>query len=115
MIKKFQTSFWPEEHRWYIEYSVSRDCVHVYTIPFISKTFSLTSNIERHYDGLTNNSNAFDNVTNLIIRAEVLGEKCDNYFSNVTSLEIDAGSRFPNYLNYVILTEHIQKLETLLK
>jgi hypothetical protein len=112
-FKSFQTSFWREEHHWYTEYLLWKYSACLFTIPFIEKQFPPTFNIERYSDGLTNNSNAFDNVTDLTVDAHMIAVDDGYYFSNVTSLVIVDDSPSSYYPNTTSKRGYIQNLKTI--
>ena len=64
--------------------------------------YELKSTTKRYNGALTNNANTFDNVTDLILSCNVLNEKCDYRFSNVTSLTLR---------NDCLRTEHMEPLK----
>ena len=91
-LEEFQSDFWRKEHHWFTEYAIANDSICVYTIPYVSNKYELKSNYERHRNYLTNNSDTFINVTNLKLNCKILKKKCEDYFSNVTSLELERDS-----------------------
>ena len=91
-LEEFQSDFWRKEHHWFTEYAIADDSICVYTIPYVSNKYELKSNYERHRNYLTNNSDTFINVTNLKLSCKILKKKCEDYFSNVTSLELEGDS-----------------------
>ena len=91
-LEEFQSDFWRKEHHWFTEYAIANDSICVYTIPYVSNKYELKSNYERHRNYLTNNSDTFINVTNLKLSCKILKKKCEDYFSNVTSLELEGDS-----------------------
>ena len=86
-FKKFQSDFWQKQHQWYTEYFISNDLAMIYSIPYIFDTYELTSCTGRYRNELMNNIDTFVNVVNLSMNPEVLTEKCQYYFSHVTSLK----------------------------
>ena len=92
-LEEFQSDFWRKEHHWFTEYAIADDSICVYTIPYVSNKYELESNYERHHNNCTNNSSIFDNVTNLRLYCKILQKKCEDYFSNVKSLQLDGDSK----------------------
>jgi hypothetical protein len=84
--KQFQNDFWHKQHHWYTEYSLSNGYVCIYTVPYTSDTFRLVSHTIRYYNELVNNSNTFENVTDLMISLDSITKKCQYHFSHVTSI-----------------------------
>jgi hypothetical protein len=92
-FKEFRNDFWYQQHHWYTEYSLSKDSATIYTIPYMSDTYELTPYTDRYSNELTNNTNTFDNVKDLIIVPDALTDKCQYYFSHVTSMTFGATSQ----------------------
>jgi hypothetical protein len=107
-LKRFQTDFWQKQHHWYTEYVKERISTLIYTIPYISNTYEITSKNIRYTDHLINNVNTFVNVTDLTLADEILTENCQHYFSNVTSLTIN----HPNFRSLLTIEriEHLKKI-----
>ncbi len=84
--KQFQNDFWHKQHHWYTEYWLSKDDECICTVPYISYVYRLASNMTRYYNELVNNSNIFENVTNLVLYHDVIIEKCQYHFPHVTSI-----------------------------
>ena len=91
-LEEFQSDFWRKEHHWFTEYAIADDSICVYTIPYAFNKHELKSNYERHRKDLKNKSDTFINVTNLKLNCKILKKKCEDYFSNVTSLELERDS-----------------------
>ena len=91
-LEEFQSDFWRKTHYWFTTYAIADDSICIYTIPYVSNKYELKSNYERHRNYLTNNSDTFINVTNLKLSCKILKKKCEDYFSNVTSLELEGDS-----------------------
>ena len=91
-LEEFQSDFWRKTHNWFTEYAIADDSICIYTISYAFNTYKLKSNYQRHHNNLTNNSNIFDNVTSLRLNCDILKKKCEYYFSNVTSLELEGDS-----------------------
>ncbi len=92
-FNEFQTDFWQKQHDWFIEYALGNSSALIYTISYALNTYDLTSNYKRYRNNLENNVNTFVNVTNLRLDYENLPNKCEDYFSNVTSLVLYDYSR----------------------
>jgi len=91
-LQEFQSDFWRKEHHWFAEYAIADDSICVYTIPYAFNKYELKSNYERHRNDLTNNSDTFINVTSLKLSCEILQKKCEDYFGNIKSLELNGRS-----------------------
>ena len=91
-LEEFQSDFWRKEHHWFTEYAIADDSICVYTIPYAFNKYELKSNYERHRNDLTNNSDTFINVTSLKLSCEILQKKCEDYFGNIKSLELNGRS-----------------------
>jgi hypothetical protein len=109
-FKRFQTSFWCEEHHWYTEYILKNGSARIYTVPYMLKKYELKSTTKRYYGELTNNANPFDNVTDLILDSDVINEKCDYKFSNVKSLTFCNVTSLTISDEY-LTTEHMESLK----
>ncbi|CAF3802779.1 unnamed protein product [Rotaria sp. Silwood1] len=53
-FEQFQTSFWQEQHFWNTEYILNNDLAYIFTIPYSSNTYVLTSSTNRFYKKLIN-------------------------------------------------------------
>jgi hypothetical protein len=85
-FQQFQNKFCQDEHHWYTEYVLDTDSAYIYTLPYISNTYTLTPYTNRHSNGFINDFNKFRNVTNLILYQKAMRTNCEFYFSNVESL-----------------------------
>ncbi|CAF1170187.1 unnamed protein product [Rotaria sp. Silwood1] len=106
ILKKFihfQNDFWLKQHQWYTEYSFEKNFAFIYTIPYISNTFELGPNTKRFPNKLTNNSNIFDEVTDLTLHNEVKKDQNQYYFSNVESLTLRIWEENQNQINIYYL------------
>ena len=108
-FKEFQSDFWQKQHRWYTEYCLSRDSPSIYTIPYAFDTYQLISDTDRYCNETMNNSNTFDNVTDLIIGPDALTETCQYHFSHVTSLTLGDTRKLPDHTLWEI--RHIEHLK----
>ncbi|CAF0873688.1 unnamed protein product [Adineta steineri] len=85
-IRKFQTDFWQKRHQWYTIIEIDHPSASVYTIPNISRVYSLGSKTKIYENSLVNNSIVFDNVTSLYLVPKAIGNNSLFYFRNVESL-----------------------------
>ena len=108
-LKQFQSDFWQKQHHWYTEYSLSNREASIYTVPYILDTYVLTSNISRYFDESLNNVNTFDHVRNLTLIPDLITEKCQYHFSNVTSLALGDPLPFTTMISQDI--KHIDYLK----
>jgi hypothetical protein len=97
-FKQFQNDFWIKKHNWYTHLLVDMHLLHIYTIPYLSNNFNIESAMKRITRGFVNNSNIFDNVTNLTLIRERITDKCLFRFPNVSSLKLLDSIQQPNEL-----------------
>ena len=108
-LKQYQNDFWCKQHHWYTEYSLSNREASIYTIPYILDTYALISNTNRYFDQSLNNVNTFDHVRNLTLIPDLITEKCQYHFSNVTSLTLGDPLLFTTMISQDI--KHIDYLK----
>ncbi|CAF1190155.1 unnamed protein product [Rotaria sordida] len=114
-FEQFQSSFWQEQHHWNTEYVLDKDLAYVYTIPYISNTYILTSYTNRYCKKSINNLNIFKNVTNLTLYQKTIREKCEFYFSNVEFLTLENESDTLKYNdNCFLCADNVQFLKTII-
>ena len=107
-FKQFQSDFWCEQHQWFTEYSLSKNCALIYTVPYTSDVYQLMPNTSRYSNKLMNNVKTMDNVRNLTIHSYSILVKCPFYFGHVTSMTLEYRSLFTNKSSEI--PEHIQHL-----
>ncbi|UJR08013.1 hypothetical protein I4U23_012291 [Adineta vaga] len=88
LLEQFQNEFWLKKHHWRIGYFTSFGYSMVYTLPYISHTFTIVSRIESFHPGFINSDNEFNHVTHLSIRHAALTEKHSYCFPHVTSIDL---------------------------
>ena len=115
-LEEFQTNFWQTQHNWFIEYALIYDSVLIYTIPYVVNTYEVTSNYKIYRNNLKNNVNTFVNVTNLKLNYEILTDNYEDYFPNVTYLELDRKSasltnQQIEYLGKIVNMFHLKHLD----
>ncbi|CAF1427017.1 unnamed protein product [Rotaria sordida] len=108
-FKSFQSDFWCKKHHWYTEYSLSKNSVLIYTLPYLSNTYQLTSYTTRYCNALMKNDNTFDNIVELSIHPDAIREQCQYYFPYVISIELEDTWQFDNY--YFLENQHIKSLK----
>lgn len=84
-FRLFQTEFWHDQHHWYIEYALNQKKVFVYTIPYVSHKYTITSNTKRYVHPL-NRSNVFPRVTDLKLNIAAMNAIDWYYFPGVKLL-----------------------------
>ncbi|CAF1567497.1 unnamed protein product [Didymodactylos carnosus] len=114
-FEKFQSDFWQEQHHWYTECKLETDSALIYTIPYISNVYVLTPYTTRYYNRSINNTNIFDNVSNLILYQEAITLKGSYHFSNATSLTLENKLCFDDVDDQFLKTEHIHFLKMIVK
>ena len=87
-FNQFQTDFWHKQHHWFTECSLDFCLAFIYTTPYLSNTFKLKPQTNRCSHQLKNDSNTFNNVTDLILHHRTVPTNCQYYFSNITSLKL---------------------------
>ncbi|CAF0763936.1 unnamed protein product [Adineta steineri] len=87
-IRKFQTDFWQKQHQWYTINEIDQSSASVYTIPNISRVYTLGSTTKIYENSLVNNSTIFNNVTSLYLVPKAIGNNSLSYFRNVKSLRL---------------------------
>jgi hypothetical protein len=107
-FRQFQTNFWEEQHHWFTEYMIQINFVSIYTIPYFSNFYILSTNYESYCKNLRDNVNTFINVTNLMLDQKSLSINCEYYFSNVTSLILNLSN------SELLTTEHIEYLKKII-
>jgi hypothetical protein len=86
----FQSDFWEVQRYWCTEYVFSKNTALIYTIPYPSNTYTISSDPIRYFSKTMNTSSSFDNVTDLILSRYIpIVVEDQSYFSNVTSLTIN--------------------------
>ena len=92
--RQFQTDFW-QDKQWYTEYSLRDGSVFIHTIPYPFKKYQLEVNNHRHSNG----TNSFVRVRNLTIELASFNEDYQDYFPNVTSINLST-SRYRSLLTH---------------
>ena len=122
-FQRFQTDFWLQEHSWYTNYEVHKNLVMMYTIPYIAHRYDLILTGNEYFNPSINNSNVFNNVTNLTLTIEMITNNNQHYFQNVKSLtllnkHILSCRRIPSeleveHINYLKSVVNLSKLKHL--
>ena len=89
-LRLFQTDFWYDRHNWYIEYVLNEQEAFVYTIPYVSQKYTITSNTKRYVHPF-NSSKVFTKVTNLTLYIAAMNAIDRYHFPNVKSLTLTDG------------------------
>lgn len=104
-FQQFQTDFWQKQHHWYTEYTKENNFSSIYTIPYVSNKYKLTSQTKRYSDKLIN---YFNNVTDLILYDQILTFDSEYYFPNVILLTLTGEIYYSISLTYVqYFTTHV--------
>jgi hypothetical protein len=99
---------------WYTECTIE-SCAHIYTIPYLSKHFELTSGAKRHFHAPSSNANTFDSVTNLELSSPyiIFDKTCAFRFSNVKSLALKMSHDRENNQDHPLRSKLIHRLKTI--
>ena len=90
-FEQFRAEFWCQQHHWYTECVLSGHSAVIYTVPYVSHAYRLTTSSERYSTKPWKDAHLFDAVTDLTLSWETTQEKDPvAYFSNVTSLTFEA-------------------------
>jgi len=92
------------QHYWNTEYIQNNQSLIIYTIPYPSSTFQLTSNHTKH----CTTTETFVNVTNLTLYSEISMDNCSYYFPNITSLTLTCNRNNQSALMYDVI--YLQKI-----
>jgi hypothetical protein len=123
----FQSDFWEVQHHWCTEYVFSKYIACIYTIPYPSNTYTISTDLIKSFKKTMNTSNSFDNVTDLKLLTNIpMVIEDQYYFSNVTSLTIEYKStfslvkedkvdlleeKFVQFLKRIIILSHLKHLD----
>jgi hypothetical protein len=86
-LKKFQNDFWSKRHL-YTTYTADHESPSVYTIPYITSSYTLTPKAIRCNNSVIDKSNEFDNVKQLTLLPALIKDNSEYYFRNVESLRL---------------------------
>jgi hypothetical protein len=107
-FKQFHTDFWHQQHRWYVEYVISKRIALIYTVPYISNEYEIMPNAKRYYHESANNMKTFANVTDLKVCLQNIRDNAEYYFSNVKSLRLEVIEHDENQDHSFLKMKHIE-------
>ena len=93
-FRQFQTDFWQNRH-WYTEYITRDRSAFIHTIPYPFKKYQLDSSKCRHSNG----TNSFVHVGHLTTSLLLFNEVYQDYFPNVTSINLST-LRYRSFLTH---------------
>ncbi|CAF1318387.1 unnamed protein product [Rotaria sordida] len=78
----------PNNHHWYTQLLSDQSSTCIYTIAYLSNTFEMKPNTIIHFHNNSHKSNLFDTVTKLTLTHQLITDKYQYDFTNITSLTL---------------------------
>jgi hypothetical protein len=113
-FKQFHTDFWHQQHRWYVEYVISKDRALIYTVPYISNEYEIMPNAKRYYHESANNMKTFANVTDLKVCLQNIRDNAEYHFPNVKSLRLEVIENDENQNHPFLKMKHVECFKTMI-
>ena len=85
-FQRFQTDFWLKQHVWFTNYEIFENSAAIYTTPYPLHEYNQVPIDNEYFNLSINQSNVFNNVTDLSLVLETMMYNDRHYFPNVKSL-----------------------------